>query len=217
MMKRTPPAPSPARPTQRRGDERRERLLRAAQALLQTKDFQDITFVAVCKRAGIPHGSARYFYPDLPALLRGLLADLGARHDQWLARPLPGRTTRSWRLLVNCLIDRSARYQRQHPVLAKLTISGFTPPELKRLDRDADFARARFLIQQLDEFFVLPGHRDHLRVAYFAIEVVDTAFMLSMREYGRLTSWWIQQAKQAATTVLAQHFGQDLPRRPRRD
>ncbi len=216
-MKRTPPAPSPARPTQRRGDERRERLLRAAQALLQTKDFQDITFVAVCKRAGIPHGSARYFYPDLPALLRGLLADLGARHDQWLARPLPGRTTRSWRLLVNCLIDRSARYQRQNPVLAKLTISGFTPPELKRLDRDADFARARFLIQQLDEFFVLPGHRDHLRVAYFAIEVVDTAFMLSMREYGRLTSWWIQQAKQAATTVLAQHFGQDLPRRPRRD
>ncbi len=215
-MKRTPPAPSPARPTQRRGDERRERLLRAAQALLQTKDFQDITFVAVCKRAGIPHGSARYFYPDLPALLRGLLADLGGRHDAWLARPLPTRTTKSWQLLVNCLIDRSAHYQRRHPVLAKLTIGGFTPPELKRLDRDADFARARFLVDRLEEFFVLPRHRDNLRVAYYAIEVVDTAFMLSMRESGKLTAWWLTQAKLAATAVLAQHFGQDLPRRPRR-
>ncbi len=213
-MKRTPTAPSPARPTQRRGDERRERLLRAAQALLQTKDFQDITFVAVCKRAGIPHGSARYFYPDLPALLRGLLADLGAKHDEFVNRPIRGRVTQSWQALTQSLIDRSARFQQRHPVFAKLTIGGHMPPELKRLDRDADFDRARSLIQSLDEFFVLPRHPDNLRVAYYAVEVVDTAFMLSMRESGRLTAWWVRQAKQAATAVLARQFGQDLPRRP---
>lgn len=214
-MKRTPPAPSPARATQRRGDERRERLLRAAQALLQTKDFQDITFVAVCQRAGIPHGSARYFYPDLPALLRGLLADLGERHDAALARPLRSRDTRTWRTLMECMVDRSARFQQRNPVFAKLTIGGHMPPELKRLDRDADFDRARFLIQCLDEHFVVPRHKDNLRVAYYSIEVVDTAFMLSMRESQRLTSWWIAQAKRAGIGVLACHFGAELAPRPR--
>lgn len=200
----------PARSTQRRGDERRQQLLDAAQALLQSRDFRDLTFVAVCARAGIPHGSARHFYPDLDALLRGLLAELGAEHDEWLARPLPARATGSWRRLVECLIDRSAQYQRRHPVLAKLTIGGYTPPELKRLDRDADFDRARFLIRRLDECFLLPRRRDNLRVAYYAIEAVDTAFMLSMREFRRLTPWWIRQAKRTATAVLAAHFGQDL-------
>jgi len=216
-MKRERPLPPSARSTQRRGDERRQRLLDAAQALLQARDFRDLTFVAVCARAGIPHGSARHFYPDLEALLRGLLAELGARHDAWLARPLPARVTGSWRLLVECLIDRSAHYQRRNPVLAKLTIGGYTPPELKRLDRDADFDRARFLIRRLDEWFVLPRHRDNLRIAYYAIEAVDTAFMLSMREYRRLTPWWTRQAKQTAIAVLASHFGKDLAARPRSD
>ncbi len=201
-----------SRPTQRRGDARRERLLRAAHVLLQTQDFRRLRFVAICKRAGIPHGSARHFYPDLDALLQGLLMDLGRRHDEFLARPLPAAATRSWRALVNCLIERSARFQRRNPVLAKLTIGGYMPPELKRLDRDADLDRARFLLRRLDEFFVLPRLKNNERMAYYAIEVVDTAFMLSMRENGKVTPWWVKRAKDAATSVLAQQFGELEPR-----
>lgn len=210
-MKKTPKK-SPLRATQRRGDERRERLLRAGLALLQTQDFHEITFVAVCERAGIPHGSARYFYPDLDALLRGLLAELGKRHDDELARPLRSNVTRSWQTLTHALVDRSARFQQRNPVFAKLTIGGHMPPELKRLDRDSDYDRARFMLAKLDEYFVLPRHKDNERVAYYAIEMVDTAFMLSMRESNQVTSWWVRQAKSGATAVLQQHFGELAPR-----
>lgn len=205
---------STSRSTQRRGDARRERLLRAAHALLQTQDFRKLTFMSVCEKAGIPHGSARHFYPDLDALLQGLLIDLGRRFDAALARPLRGSETKSWRALVNCLIDRSARFHARNPVFAKLTIGGYMPPELKRLDRDADYDRARFLLQRLDEFFVLPRLRNDERMAYYAIEVIDTAFMLSMRESNRVTPWWVKRAKEAAAGVLAQHFG-ELEQRPR--
>jgi AcrR family transcriptional regulator len=202
-----------SRPTQRRGDARRQRLLAAAAELLKNRDFRDITLAAVCARAGIPHGSARHFYPDLDAVWRGLLAELGRQHDEAIARPLRGKATRSWQALISCLIERSARFQRANPVLAKLTIGGHTPPELKRLDRDADLERARFALRQLDCYFVVPKkRRDDERIMYFAIEAVDTAFMLSMRAHGRLTSWWIEQAKRGAIAIMAQHFGELAPR-----
>jgi AcrR family transcriptional regulator len=201
--------------TQRRGDARRQELLQAAHTLLRTRDFREITFVSVCEHAGIPHGSARYFYPDLDALLRGLLGHFGALHDEALARPLRGAATKSWRALVQCMIDRSARFQQRNPVCAKLTISGYMPSELKRLDRDADYDRARFLLARLDEFFVLPRHKDNERIAYYAIEVVDTAFMLSMRECEQVTPWWLGQAKRGAIAVFEGHFGELAPR-PRR-
>lgn len=213
LMNTTQPKSMAPRITQRRGDARREQLLQAALTLLETRDFAEVTFVAVCEQAGIPHGSARYFYPDLPALLRGLLGELGKRLDDDLARPLRGKATKSWRALLHSLIDRSARFQRDNPVFAKLTIGGHMPPELKRLDRDADFKRARFVLAKLDEFFLLPQHKDNERVAYYAIEIVDTAFMLSVREYGQITPWWVRQAKRCAEAAFEAHFG-DLKRRP---
>lgn len=212
MTQTTAKKTASSRATQRRGDVRRQRLLQAAQTLLQTRDFQEITFVAVCAKAGIPHGSARHFYPDLDALLRGLLGELGKQHDAALAAPVRGKAVQSWQAIIHAMIDRSARFQQRNPVFAKLTIGGHMPPELKRLDRDADFDRARFTLRLLDEFFVLPRHKDNERVAYYSIEVVDTAFMLSMRESGQLTSFWVQQAKHGATAVLERHFGELAPR-----
>ena len=212
MNTRQPTSTAP-RITQRRGDVRREQLLQAALTLLESRDFPEVTFVAVCQQAGIPHGSARFFYPDMPALLRGLLGELGKRHDDELERPLRGKATHSWRTLLETLIDRSERFQRRNPVFAKLTISGHMPPELKRQDRDADMKRARFVLAKLDEFFLVKPHRDNERVAYYACEIVDTAFMLSVRECGEVTNWWIRQAKLGAAAALEAHFG-DLKRRP---
>ncbi|HEY0938951.1 MAG TPA: hypothetical protein VGE08_02535 [Steroidobacter sp.] len=205
-----------ARATQRRGDARREQLLQAAMTLLETRDFPDVTFVAVCEKAGIPHGSARYFYPDMLALLRGLLGELGKRHDEEIERPLRGKATQSLQALLGTLIARSARFQNNNPVCAKLTIGGHMPPEIKRLDRDADWKRARFVLRKLDEYFLLPPHRDNERVAYYAIEVVDTAFMLSFRECGEVTPWWVRQAKRCSLAAFEAHFGDLKPRPARR-
>lgn len=208
---RSKPSARP-RPNQRRGDARRQRLLEAALKLLAARDFRKITLVSVCAEADIPHGSARHFYRDLDELWLGLLAELGKRHDHAMTRPVRGTATRSWRDLIGCFIERSARFQRSNPAYAKLTIGGYMSPELKRLDRDADYERARFALQQLEQRFVVPPHRDNERVTYFAIEAVDTAFMLSMRQHGRLTSWWIDRAKRGAIAIMETHFGEMPPR-----
>lgn len=200
--------------TQRRGDERRHGLLRAAKTLLGRKDVPDVTFAAVCADAGVPVGSARYFYPDINALLQALMVESGKHHDAMLMRPLRPSNLASWRSLVACMIDRSARFHRANPVHAKLTISGKTLPELKRLDREADRVRSQQIVALLDEHFVVPRIPELADVAYLVAEIVDTSFALSMAESGRITPKWLNYAKISATELLAYYFGRELDRRP---
>jgi AcrR family transcriptional regulator len=203
-----------ARSTQRRGDERRNQLLRALQRLLEKQDMKELTYAAVCTEAGLPSGSARHFYPDLGTLLCALAIEFGKQHDAALTRPFRARDLRSWRILLRCLIDRSARFNRANPVYAKLTISAGTPSELKGLDRDADRVRAQLVLGILEEHFVLPRIPKREKVVYFAVEIVDLAFTLSVREAGHLTIEWVQHGKDAAEAYMAKHFGDELESRP---
>src|SRR5271170_7329457 len=122
------PTPERSRP-QRRGIWRRERLLRSAGELIVRMPLSEVTYAAICARARIPPSSAYYFYPDLDAICRALLVTDQAGMDGALMRPLTEAQTRTWQSVVGCLIERGARYNRSHPVAAKLTIGGQTPPQ----------------------------------------------------------------------------------------
>jgi AcrR family transcriptional regulator len=200
--------------TQRRGVQRRERLLRAARELIARLPLAEVTYAGVCARAGVPASSAHHFYPDLDAVFRALLEAHRADMDAALMRPLKARDTRSWQAIVECLVDRAARYHRAHPVGAKLAIGGETPPQIKRIDRDADRGRAGFALRVAEEVFVVPRFADKTRVAYVATELVDTVFTASMLETGRLTPAYVKLAKLAAIGFLSQYLGTSLPPRP---
>ena len=173
-----------------------------------------MTYAGVCARADVPASSAQHFYPDLDALYRALLEAHRAEMDAALMRPLRARDTRSWQAIVECLVDRAASYHRAHPVGAKLAIGGETPPQIKRMDRDADRGRAGFALRIAAEIFVVPRFADMERVAYIAAELVDTVFTASMLETGRLTAAYVKLAKRAAIGFLAQYLGASLPLRP---
>ncbi len=200
--------------TQRRGDRRRERLLRAARELVARGSLGEVTYAAVCARAGVPASSAHHFYPDLDAVFRALLEAHRVAMDAALMRPLRARDRRSWQSIVECLVDRAARYHRANPVGAKLAIGGETPPQIKRIDRDADRERAGFALRLVEELFVVPRFVDKERVAFVATELVDTAFTASMLESGRLTAAYVKLAKLAAIGFLSQFFGARLASRP---
>lgn len=206
-----PPAPMPR--TQRRGHLRRERLLRAACELIERLPLAEVTYSGVCARAGVPPSSAHHFYPDLDAIFRALLETHRNALDMALMRPVRARDARSWQAIVECLVDRAARYHRAHPVSAKLAVGGETPPQIKRIDRDADRGRAGFALNLVEELFVVPRFTRKERVAYVATELVDTVFTASMLETGRLTPHYIRLAKIAAIGFLAHYFGSSLPRR----
>ena len=197
--------------TQRRGDHRRENLLRAAGDLLEKIPLRELTYAGVCKRAGIPVGSAHHFYPDLDSIFLALLEKHRAAKDAALFKPLPAKIRQSWQLVIACLIDRAVRYHRANPVITKLAIGGDTPPNIKLQDRHADRARADLSMHLLEQLFVVPAFADKERAAFLATEIVDTALTLSMIETGRLTASYVRLAKAAAIGFLMMQFGPELP------
>jgi len=201
------------RHTQRRGDHRRERLLRAASGLLERHPLRQLTYAAVCKRAGVPLGSAHHFYPDLDSIILALLVRHRAAKDAALFKPVPVRLRRSWQGVVTCLIDRAVRYHRTHPVITRIAIGGDTPPNIKLHDRLADRARAATIVDLLERMFVLPDAPDKLLAAFLATEIVDTALTLSIMESGKITAPHVRLAKAAAIGLLMMTFGTDLPAR----
>jgi len=199
--------------TQRRGDLRREELLRAATALLHTRALTEVSYAAVCARARVPTSSAYHFYRDLDEIYRALLEADRVALDASLMRPFSRRQLASWQSVVGCLVDRSAAHHRRHPAAARIAIGGQTPPHLKRLGREADRARAGQALRLLEQMFVLPRMRNRQRVAFLTAELVDTVFTASMIEAGRLTPDYVRLAKNAAIGFLTQHLGaRPLPR-----
>ena len=215
MRRSTPAPPSASTPrTQRRGHQRRERLLGAAAELIVQSSLGEVTYAGVCARAGVPAGSAHHFYPDLDALFRALLETHLKAKDVALMRPLRARDTRSWQAIVECMVDRAARYHRANPVSARLAIGGETPPQIKRIDRESDRGRAGFALRLIETVFVVPPFPDKQRVAYVATELVDAVFTASMLEAGRLTPPYVKLAKLAAIGFLSNYFGAILAARP---
>lgn len=199
--------------TQRRGDRRRDRLLVAAAELICAQPLPEVTYAAICTRAGVPASSAYHFYPDLDALFRALLVTGRAGFDAALMRPLRQSQRRTWRTVVECLVERAAHYNRTHPVAAQLAIGGYAPPQLKRLDRDADRVRAGLALATLESLFVVPRIRNKRQVAFVATEIIDAVFTASMIEAGCLTPAYVTLAKRAVVGFLAQYFGTRLARR----
>lgn len=209
-----PQRTAPRQRTQRRGDRRRERLLRAARELIARLPLASVTYAGVCARAGVPASSAHHFYPDLDAVYRALLEAHRAEMDAALMRPLRARACRSWQDIVACFVDRAVRCHRAHPVGAKLAIGGETPPQIKRIDRDADRLRAGFAMSVIEERFVVPRFAGKQRVAYVATELVDSVFTTAMLESGRLAPPYVRLAKLAVIGFLSSYLGDRLPPRP---
>jgi AcrR family transcriptional regulator len=198
---------------QRRGVRRRERLLRAASDLIVRLPLSEVTYAAICERASIPPSSAYHFYADLDEICRALLVTDQAGMNAALLRPMTPSQSRSWQSVVGCLVERAARYNRSHPVAAKLSIGGQTPPQLKRVDRDADRIRSGLALRALEQLFLVPSFPHKEQVAFLAIEIVDTVFTSSMIAHARLTSVYVRLAKAAAIGFLMQFFGEHMPRR----
>jgi hypothetical protein len=133
--------------------------------------------------------------------------------DDALMRPFTKAEARTWQSAIGCLVERAARYNRTHPVAAKLAIGGQTPPHLKRVDREADRVRSRLALRALEQLFILPRLRHREQVAFLAIEIGDAVFTASMIECGRLTAGYVTLAKAAVVGFLPQFFGARLPRR----
>ena len=199
--------------TQRKsGIARRQKLLNAAQELLELHELDEISLGDVAAHADVPVGSAYHFYADIKDLYASLLAILEEELRTRLREPIR-KPVCSWQDVVVVLIERGVAYFSKHPAASQLTIGPKAPADLKMRDRRHDASLAGIVADQIDKYFVLPQFPERNQVFFRAVEIADLMFCLSVFEHGRITKQMNKEAAIAMTAYLSHYLSAELPKR----
>ena len=199
--------------TQARGRVRQELLLQAARELLDEKPLDAISLADIAQRAGIPTGSAYHFFPSVHPLFQALVEQFADELDAAISAPYEINAQSDWSDILNQAIDRACVIYERSPAHRQLMISAKTPPEIKLADRVNDEQVGRLLMNAISRHFVLSDLPRATEIFFYAVEIIDLLFMLSMLREDRISEAMIVEAKRAAYAYLRTYLPSELPRR----
>jgi AcrR family transcriptional regulator len=197
-----------------RGIERRRRLLESARKLLDTRELNEITLGDVAADAGVPKGSAYFFYSDIEDLYASLQAVVQEEIIEILKKPIR-KQVRRWQDVITTLNARGMEFYTHNPAARQLQIGPRTSADLKLRDRQSDVAIGKIFEQQVDEFYVLPEIEGRSRIFFRAVEIADLMFGLSVLESSTITQEMCAEADRAAIAYLESYLSSSLPKRKR--
>jgi len=195
-----------------RGIERRARLLEVARTLLETRELDELTLGEVAAEAGVPKGSAYFFYADIEDLYMSLQSELQIELIEHLRAPIRQRLRR-WQEVTTILNARGMAYYSSNPAARRLQIGPKTSPELKQRDRRSDLTIGELYERHIDQAFVLPQLPQRVQIFFRAVEIADLMFSLSVLESGIITPAMCGEANRAANAYLESYLPATLPRR----
>lgn len=191
---------------QKRGRERREKMIQAASDLLCQRDIEDISFRDIAARADVPEGSAYHFFANRFDVFAALAASLSDSFIEAHRKPVPLAKRRTWQDLAAHLVDVGVAVYDANPPARQLLIGSKTPPEIKLADRVNDEAVGQVMHAVFRRYFDIPDTPDMQRVFFYFIEVTDLFFSLSLIEHQAITPAMVDEAKRAGVAYLATYI-----------
>ena len=186
-----------------KGRQRREQLIDAAASLLERHTPDALSLKDIAARAGIPVGSAYHFFSNANDVFAALAQRFGDTLFEVLEAPYPDQAD-SWQTVLGVAIERAAQLYRGHPAYQQLILGGKAPPDIKLADRVHDQQIGHLLLR------VVPGHEDMPEGAvdrfFFATEIVDLMFTLSVMRHGTMTEEMVNEAKLACVGYLGEYL-----------
>lgn len=195
-----------------KGMKRREVLLESAADLLGERALDQISLKDIAEHAGVPIGSAYHFFANAQAVYTELAGRFMAQISELIARPYKGRAARSWQSLFDTAIERAAALYAENPAYRQLIIGGKAPPEIKLADRANDERIGELMIEIISRHFAFPDFPQSSDVFFYATEIVDLMFSLSVIRNGEITQEMVDEAKKAAGAYLSRYLPDSLPK-----
>lgn len=203
MIEKSSAAQAPARPAavlQRRGVERVQAILDAAEALLGEQGYQAATLKTIGERAGIPTASVYHYFADRhqvdAALLQRHLSELGERVSAVLDSP----ALHTLRAGVDAIIDSMLAYFREYPSCAELWFAG-RHEKLVELAQEFDQSKAEQLWRLLIDRNLLAADTPQ-DVVQLAFEAGGQLFDVAFRRAGGGDDTTINEARRLVTAYL---------------
>lgn len=189
--------------TQARGRARREALLLTARTLLQERDIDEISLPMVSERAGIPASSTYHFFPDIRMLYKDLARSLA---EEMTGIALPVTTYQRWQDCVATFMKASATYFNADAAARQLLLGPKTVPDIKRAACHDDMRFGAVLFHLLESVYHLPQMQHPVLTCFYAIQIADTFFSLSVLDNGKINDRMLDEAVVGATSYLANYL-----------
>lgn len=196
--------------TQARGRVRREQLCAAALECMEIIPIDVLTLSDVAQRAAVPKGSAYHFYANIQELYAELVADFGAEGCEAILLAEDVRVE-SWHDVVRLCIEQGVDHLNASPVGRHLVLGPKVPMELKWSDRRNDVKLGKVMCAQIERYFEVPDFPGRDEKFFYAIELADLLFCLSVAEHGRVTDAMRSEGVRAACAYLGLYLAPCLP------
>lgn len=198
---------------QDRGNIRRKQLLKAAEELLNTTAVEELSFIQISEKAGVPEGSAYHFFANKYDLLAALANQIAEQFGETYQKPIDGRKISSWHDLVDVVIDRAVKMYKSNPAASQIWLSGRTPAQVRLADHVSDESISNVIHGIFDGFFVLPELPARYDPFFFFLELSDVPLSISVIEHGKITVEMIDEAKRVGKGYLGTYLPPVLERR----
>lgn len=195
-------APARPAPVQRRGIERVQAILDAAELLLGSQGYEAATLKAVAERAGIPIASAYHYFGDRYEVDAELMRRLMHEADERVTAALANPALSTLRDAVGAIIDPLLGYFRQNPSLVQLWFVGrYRNPMLGELGQAYDDSQAEQSWQFMIEHKLLRADTPQL-VVQLAYEAGARLFDVAFRRSQTGDDETIDEARRLVTAYL---------------
>ena len=165
--------------------------------------MDEITLPMIAERAEIPASSTYHFFPDIRVLYKDLARNIA--DEMSLIAPEIIAYSR-WQDCVGTFMQASAAYFNSDAAARQLLLGAKTAPDIKRAACHEDLRFGAVLSSVLDAFYHLPQMNDPVLTCFYAIQIADTFFSLSVLEHGIITEQMLDQAIIGSTSYLANYL-----------
>jgi AcrR family transcriptional regulator len=185
-------------------------LIEACRLILSDHHVGSFGLAEVAAAADVPKTSVYFFFPRIEDLLATLAVEVAQDLLAWLNRPISGPFT-AWSQIVAAMVERGRSFYEQSRAALEIQLGPYTPSDIKNRDRTNDMSIAILLKDLISDHFVVPDLHDIDGAFFRAIEIADLMFMLSVREHGTLTDFYVAEATRAANAYLELYLPRLLP------
>ncbi len=188
---------TPKLPVQDRSRDRVERVLDAAEDLVNVYGAGHVTMQMISRGSGVGRASVYQFFPSILAVWKALALRYLAALQAHFERNVSSTEFAHWTDLWDALIDAAIEFYDANPLARSILLGSDGTQEIRIADPEYDRRYAEWIAEH---FANLVEQDRVLSVEHLRVNVTCTTalFSLSVWEHGRITPFYAAEAKRVS-------------------
>ncbi|KMV28805.1 TetR/AcrR family transcriptional regulator [Photobacterium swingsii] len=193
-------------------EKRLERIHTAITNLVAHRDVNAISIYDVAKEASIAASTVYHHYPNIEALIYGLMEGIFADFTHVLDEAIKPEEIRHWSDINRMIEQGFVDYYRGNPLVQRILLGQHTYTSIRHADAQNDLLLAEHVEAIYRRYFVLPELPNDVNIFAIALQVADKVYSMNYRENGDIPPEMAREAKILTEAYLGTYLPRNLPR-----